>query len=42
MNFEQTAPSGVKKETINLYPERAFLRIDEEIDKIKKIENGEI
>ena len=42
MNFEQTAPSVEKKETNNLYPERAFLRIDEEIDKIKKIESGEI
>lgn len=42
MNFEQAPIGNTKKETINLYPERAFVRIDEEIKKIKKIESGEI
>lgn len=32
-----------KKENLNrLYPERAFSRVDSEIERIRKIENGEI
>lgn len=38
MSFEKSSLENSN----SLYPERAFLRIDSEIDRIKKIESGEI
>lgn len=43
MNFENIKPETKKQERTNvIYAERASLRISNEIERIKKIENGEI
>lgn len=42
MGFEDIKIENNKQEKISLYPERAFLRVDKEIERIEKIRNGEI